>query len=131
SREGLVTELVNVAFTKLHGAFAWQRTFRNDDNAVLLAHLEATFHRLADLCNIERYFWNNGVVSTAGHTCVQSNPTHVAAHDLHDHHTVVRFSGGVQAVNSVGSHCHSSIETEGEVSAIHVIVNGLWDTDNR
>ena len=61
----------------------------------------------------------------AGHTCVQSNPAHVAAHDLHDEDAVVGLRRRVQAVDRIRCHRYRGIEAEGIVRGVDVIVNGL------
>ena len=81
--------------------------------------------------NIERDFWNHGVVRTARHAGVQRNPANVAAHNFHDQDAVVGLGGGVKPVDSIGRNGHGRIKTEGVVSRIDVIVNGLRNTNNR
>ena len=70
-------------------------------------------------------------MGTAGHAGVQGNPANMPAHDLHDHHTVVGFSGGVQPVNGIGCHGYCGVKTEGKIGAIHIVVNGLRHPHNR
>ena len=91
----LVAELVDGAFGEVHGAGLGQCTFGNNDNAVFFAQLESSLHCLGYFGNIEGGFGDNDVVGAASHAGVQGDPPHVSAHDLHNHHPVVGFRGGV------------------------------------
>ena len=126
-----MTELINSALFKVHGAFLRQRTLSHTDNSVLLAHLETAFHRLGDVGDIERHLGNDRIVRAAGHARVQCNPAHVTAHDLHDEDTVMRLCGGVQTVNCIGRDGNCRIETEGVVGGVDIVVNSLWYTNDR
>ena len=123
--KGLVTELIDAAGLEVHRPFLWEGAFCHTDNAVLLTHLEAAFHRLRNLRDIERLFRYHGVVRTAGHARMQGNPSHVAAHNLHDQDAIMGLRGGVQTVDSIGGHRNRSIETKRVVGGIDVIINGL------
>src|SRR5258705_721837 len=52
----------------------------------------------------------------------------MAAHDFKDHHTVVRFSGGVQTVERFGSDVECSHKTKGKFGAGKAVVNSFGDT---
>ncbi len=55
----------------------------------------------------------------------------VAAHDLDDHHPVVRLGGGVEPVDGVDGDLHGGVEAEGELGAREVVVDGLGHADDR
>ena len=56
---------------------------------------------------------------------MQRNPACVAAHHLHDEHAVVAFRCGYQLVKGLRGDLHRRLETEGEVRARQVVVDGL------
>ena len=129
--EHLVAKLVDGTFGKVHGARLGQCTFGDHDNAVFFTQLESAFHCFGYFGNIEGNLGDDNIVGAASHASVQGNPPHVSAHDLHDHHPVVGFRGGVQPVDGISGDGHRSVETERVVGAVHVIINGFRHTHNR
>src|SRR5699024_10450481 len=93
--EGLMSEFIYFAFTEVHRALLWQRAFGHADDAVFLPHLETTFHRLANICNIKRNFRDHGVVRAACHSRVKCNPADVTSHYFDDQNAVMRLCRGV------------------------------------
>jgi hypothetical protein len=59
------------------------------------------------------------------------NPAGVTTHDFHHHDTVVAFSRGVQTIDGVGGNLHGGIETKAHIGSFNVVVNCLWDNNNR
>ena len=57
--------------------------------------------------------------------------TGMAAHDLDDHHTVVRLGRGVQAVDRFGRDFDCSDEAKGEIGALDVVVDGFGHPHHR
>ena len=93
--ESLVTKLIHAAGFKVHRPLLWEGAFCNADDAVFFTHLEAALHRLGDFCDIERLLGHHRVVRATSHARVQGNPPHMAAHNLHNQNTVMRFRGGM------------------------------------
>ena len=126
-----MTELVLLARLKLHGSLLGRGALGDTDDPILLPHLEAPLHGLADVRHVEGLFRDHRVVRAAGHAGVQRNPTHVAAHDLDDEDAVVRLGRGVQPVDGLGGHGHGSVKAKGVVGGVDVIIDGLGHPDDR
>ena len=70
------------------------------------------------------------IVGAAGDARPRGDVAGVAAHDLDDHHPVVRLGGGVQPVDGLGGDLHRGVEAEGELGARQVVVDGLRHADD-
>ena len=70
-------------------------------------------------------------VGAAGDAGVQRDPAGVAAHHLGDHHAMVRFRGGVQAIDGVGREADRGVEAEAVGGLDDVVVDGLGHADER
>ena len=53
------------------------------------------------------------------------------SHDFNDHDALVGFGCGVEPVDGFGHDLHGGIESERVVRTGEVVVDGLWNTDNR
>ena len=53
------------------------------------------------------------------------------AHDFDDHHAVKSFGSSVQAVNGFCRDGDRRVEPESVIGSWHVIINRLWDADDR
>ncbi len=62
---------------------------------------------------------------------VQRDPADVSTHDFCHHAPRVSVSRRTQSIHRVSRDTHRRIETEGEVSSIEVVVDGLRDPNNR
>jgi hypothetical protein len=91
----------------------------------------STKETLTDFVDIEWPLRDEYNRCTTGKTRMCRNPTTVATHDFHHHHTVVRFSGGVQSVDCVSCNLNGRIESECEVGAFNVIVDGFRNSKHR
>src|SRR5690606_8792597 len=100
----------------------------HDDRRVV--GLEAAFDVGDDLVDVEWALGDQDDVGAGRHARVQRNPARVAAHDLDDQGTVVRLGGGVQAVDGLGRDVDRSVEAEGVVGGVEVVVDGLGHTDH-
>ena len=52
-------------------------------------------------------------------------------HHFDDEDAVMALRSGVEPVDSLRGDSHRSVETEGVVSGRQVVVNGLWNADDR
>ena len=85
---------------------------------------------LGDLVHGDLDLGNQDGVCACRHAGVQRNPADVTTHDLCDHATVVRLTGGADAVHSLGCDGDCGIETEGVVGRAQVVINGLGHADD-
>jgi hypothetical protein len=54
----------------------------------------------------------------------------VPPHQLHYHDPLVRFRGGVEPTDRVGSNFHGRLEAEGHIRCCQIIVDRLWHANN-
>ena len=87
--------------------------------------------RLATFVEVERDLRDQDDVGAAGDARVERDPAGVAAHHLDDHDPVVRFGGGVQAIDRVGGEAHRGVEAERVRRLDDVVVDGLGHADER
>ncbi len=82
---------------------------------------------------IERHLWNQREVHVAaGERRVRDHEAGIAAHDLDQADPVRMAMGlGVRAVERLGRLLDGSIETERLVDEVDVVVDRLWDADDR
>src|SRR5262249_12018087 len=87
--------------------------------------LVALTDRLGDFVHIKRTFGNQNHVGSARNSAINGNPAGIATHDFHDHDPVVRFSGGVYAVDGLAHHVDRCVKTECELGTAQVVVDGF------
>ena len=61
----------------------------------------------------------------------QSNPAGVPAHDLQNHDPLVTLSGGLQSIQRVTGHLHSSLVAEGVVRTHQIVIDCFGDANHR
>ena len=61
---------------------------------------------------------------------MQRDPAGVTTHDLDDEHTVVRLRRRVQAVDRLRGDSHCSVEAEGVVGGVEIVVDRLGYADD-
>ena len=83
-----------------------------------------------DLLQRERPLRDQDHVRAAGEAGEDGDPAGEPAHDLDDHHAVVRFGGRVEAVNRLGGDVDGRVESEGGLRAFDVVVNRRGDADH-
>src|SRR5712691_8193413 len=83
-----------------------------------------------DLLDIEGLLGDEDDVGATGDAAIHGDPAGVTAHDFDHHHAIMGLGGRVHAVDRFGGDVHGSIESEGEVGAGQVVVNGLGDADD-
>ncbi len=69
-------------------------------------------------------------VGAAGDAGLQRDPTGVAPHHFDDHDALVRFRGGVQAIDRVGRERHRGVESEAAGRPDNVVVDRLRHADD-
>jgi hypothetical protein len=70
-------------------------------------------------------------VGVAGDTGVHGDPAGIAAHQLDDPDPLVGLGGGVQAIDGLGRDGYGGVEAQRGVGAQQIVVDGLWDAENR
>ncbi len=75
-------------------------------------------------------FRDQNCIRRARHARVQGDPTGIPAHHLHHHHPSVRSRRGVQAVKCFGGESHGSIEAEGHIRFIEVVIDCFGHRDH-
>ena len=81
--------------------------------------------RFGDLVDVEGPLGNQNHIGAAGNAAVERDPASIASHDLDDNDAVVRFGGGVDAVNGFAYDVAGSIESESVVGSAQVVVDGF------
>ena len=104
--------------------------FGRDHDAEVFAAGVAQADQFGDLIDIDRDFRNQNDVGAAGDAAVERDPSGMAPHDFDDDNAVVRFGGGVDAVDGAGGDVDRGIEAKGEVGAGEIVVDGLGDADH-
>ena len=106
------------------------RAFRNGDDAEILAALPAAQNRLGDAVDVVRNLGQQDHVGTAGDARTQCQPAGAVAHDLDYDDAMVAVRGAVQAVDGIGGDAQRGIETEGDIGAENIVVDGLGQGDD-
>src|SRR4051794_32130869 len=83
-----VAKCVNGSFRFICGRQVY--TLRRDNNAVVLSPSSYGLQMVAHSFQIKRHFGQQYPVRATGYSSVESDPTGVSPHDLHDHNPVVR-----------------------------------------
>src|SRR5437879_2822573 len=104
--------------------------FGDDDEAETFAAEFAGADGIADIFEFEGYFGDQDDVCAAGDSGTQGDPTRVAAHHFDEHDPVMRFGGGVEAVNSFGGDHQGGVEAEGDFRGVKIVVDGFGNTDD-
>src|SRR5690349_8101491 len=86
--------------------------------------------KFCDFVDIERHFGNKDDVSAARNAAVSSDPTRIASHDFNDDDAVVRFRGGMYAIDRAGSYVDRSIKTKCKVCTGEVVVDSFGNADD-
>ena len=110
--------------------FGELRAFRHHDDAEVTAARMAHANTLGNFLDVEGTLGNKNDVGPAGDAAVHCDPTRVAAHHLDHHHALMRFGGGVYAINGFGRGVHRGVETKTEVGPHQIVVDGLGNADH-
>src|SRR5919107_3176339 len=105
------------------------RVLRGDDYGEGAPLPLAPSQQLAHAREAEGVLGDEYHVGPAGQAAVGRDPACVPAHDLYDHHAVVRLGRRVQAVYGLHDGVDGRVEAEGEVGPVEVVVNRLRDAD--
>jgi hypothetical protein len=105
-------------------------TLGQGDDGELLSEDMALTDVVANLLDAEGDFGDQDDVGAAGDSGVQGDPARVASHHFDDHDAVMRFGGGVDAVDGVGGDVDGGVKTEGHVGSGKVVVDGLGNSDD-
>src|SRR5208337_206087 len=117
--------------------YRWQpdilpvRTFGNDHDREFLAGLVPGHEVFTDLLHSEVYFRDKDLVSSSGYACHDGDPAYVSPHNLDNDNPVVRFCRGVQPVYCFCHGRHGRIEADGCISSHDIVVDRLWDPNDR
>ena len=75
-------------------------------------------------------FGNQNHVATARDARGEREPARGAPHDFEEHDTMMRGGGGVKFIDRFGGGRDGGVETEREIGAAHVVVDGFGDADD-
>src|SRR5215471_14709711 len=101
------------------------RAFGNDDDAEVASASVTQANAFGDFLDVERLFGNEDHVGAAGDAAVHGDPSGVAAHDFDHHDALMRFGGGVNAIDGFHRGVDGGVEAETEVGAAEIVVDGL------
>ena len=104
-------------------------TFGDGDDREPFAALGPPEAVLGDLIEIELDLRDQNNVRPARDPGVEGDPPRVAAHELDDHHAVVTRGRRMHPIKSFGSNMDGSLESEGDVRAVEIVVDGFGDAD--
>ena len=107
------------------------RSLGDDNHGALGAFLFAAQDFCCHFGKLKGNFRDENDVSTSCQTAVEGDPACVAAHDFDYHDALVTGGGGVQAVEGTGHAFDGGVEAECHVGGLKVVVDGLWNSDNR
>ena len=102
-----------------------------DDDVELRPFLRSRTDRLHDRFRPVSDLRDENDVRPPSQPRVERDPSRVAPHDLQDHHAIVAFRGGVQAIDGFGGYRHRGHEPKGEVGRRQIIVDCLRHGDDR
>src|SRR5215470_13706290 len=123
-----VAELILAEVAHDESGFAARRelgAFSGDHNAELTSTSVPLTDQFGNLFDVKGHFGNQDHIRAASHATVDGDPAGIAAHHFHNDHAVVRFGGGVNAINCAGGDVDSSVEAKREVSACEIIIDGF------
>ena len=103
--------------------------FGDADEAEAPAVLGAFFDEVVDDIEVVVDLGKEDDIRARCDTGVEGDPAGVSSHDLDDHDAMVAHRGGVEAVDGFGGGLDGGGETEGDVGADEIIVDGLGDAD--
>ena len=104
--------------------------FGDHNDRELLPVIVTVLDDLADVVDIQRLLRHADRIRAAGNAAGDGDPARVAPHHLADDDAVVRFGGGVQAVDGLGRDADCGVEAEAGVGAAQIVVDGLRNADN-
>src|SRR5262249_39114209 len=84
----------------------------------------------ADFVRSDFDFGHQNVIGTTCDTAITGDPACVSTHNLADMYAVMRFSGGVQAIDCLSDNLHRRVKSERKIGSAHVIVDGGRNTDD-
>ena len=102
----------------------------DDDGEVLVLCAVPVLDVLANLVNVDRPLGDEDHVRAARHPGVHGDPARVPAHHLADDDALVRLGGRVEPVDGLGGDLHRGVETESEIGAGEIVVDGLGNSDH-
>ena len=105
-------------------------SFGDDDEGAVVALGVALIDKFSDFLKGEGDFWEEDDVSSTGDAAPESDPAGVATHHFEDHHALVTFSGGVEAVEGIDNGADGAVEAEGEGGGAEVIIDGFWHAND-
>ena len=100
-------------------------SFGDDDNAEAAPLRAAFFYEVADRFDGVGYFGDENNVSSSGDAGFERQPSCVTPHDFDDHDAMVRHCRGMDSIDGFGGDVHGRIESEGDVCAPDIVVDGL------
>src|SRR5436190_548119 len=79
----------------------------------------------------ERYLRYQNNIGAPCKARVKGDPACMAAHNFQDHHAVVRCCGRMKAVKCFGRHIDRGHKTERQFRGGKIVIDRLWNTDDR
>ena len=104
-------------------------TFADDHDAVHLAILSTCLEQFAHAIEVGFFFGDQEVVGGCRDSGEAGDPTGVSSHGLDHHHASMRFGSGSESIDGFHDDIDRGIETEGDIGAGEVVVDGLGDAD--
>ena len=105
--------------------------FRDNDDREFFSEVLAFMDFRANTFVGERNLRNQDHVRAAGYSGIEGNPARITSHDFQDHHAIVAFSSGVEAVERIGGGRDCRIESKGEECSFQIVINGFGYAHHR
>ena len=129
--EADVAEVIDLGILGDHSLQRELGPFAGNHQSVRLARLATALQHRAHLFDVDFFLGNQHVIGGGGDARETGNPACMPAHGLDDHDPAVRFGGRADAVDRFHHDVDGGVETEGEVGAVEIVVDGFGDTDHR
>lgn len=107
----------------------WFGAFGDSDDGESLAALRSPNAVFRDFVDVETNLRDQDDVRSARDPCVERDPSRVASHELDNHDTMVTRGCRVNAIERFCCDMDSGLESECDVCAVEIVVDGLWDPD--
>ena len=105
-------------------------TLRHDHDRESRSTLHAAADELFDRILMEGDLGDQDHVRSAGDARGERDPSRIAPHHLADHHAVMTVRCRMQPIDRFGRRIDCREEPEGDLRAIQVVIDRLWDADD-
>ena len=112
------------------GIFLGDGTLCHCKNGESLAGLMAGFDGFYNLVVIVRNLRKQNNIRTGCNTGVQGQPANLVSHNFYDEDTVVGSCCSMDTINGFTGNIHCTVESEGHICSIDIIINGLRKMDD-